>query len=310
MDALKQQLREKARLSKSFSETNSYSSYWQKWINNFDFVNSADNIQQIYGDYFTPVRWRSRNFLLRKLVGLELMLTNVLSSPKAFLGSLLRPSYWRLRRVCLDQGRHMNFANIIALTAFNLICSQIKPKQATICVIGDGASNFVAMSLMEPTKFRKIVSINLSEIQLVETEMLLKAGISESQMVIVDSEQSALHFFQSDAKVAIVSADDASSLKNCNIDVFVNMSSMQEMTKEAIFEYFELIKKSSGYFYCCNRDEKKLPDGSVMRFSEYPWSDAKFLLDEICPWMKKTINLTRPVIRRQEIHRHALVKYS
>ncbi len=305
---LKQQLLEKARLSTTLLESNSYSSYWQKWINTLDFTND-NNIQQIYGEYFTPVRWRSRNFLLRELVHLELTLTNFLSSPKAFVVALIRPSYWRLRRVCLEQGRHMNFANIIALTAFNLVCRQIKPKQGTICVIGDGASNFVAMSLMEPSKFKKIVSINLSEIHLVETEMLLKAGFSESQMVIVDSEQSALHFFQSDAKLAIVSACDAQFLEILKVDIFVNMSSMQEMTKQAISEYFDVIKKSRAYFYCCNREEKKLPGGSIIRFSEYPWSGASFLLDEICPWMKKTINLTRPIIRRQEVHRHALVKY-
>lgn len=310
MTGLKRDLIEKAIQSKSLSENNSYSSYWRKWINNFDFMNPADHLQKIYGDYFTPVRWRSGNFLLRQLVALELVIMNLLSSPKSFIKAIIKPSYWRLRKVCSNQGRHMNYANIIAISAFNLICKQIKPKQLTICVIGDGASNFVAMSLMDSTKFKKIVSVNLSEIHLVETEMLFKVGISESQMLIVDSEESALRFSQSDAKVAIVSADDAKCLSSLKIDIFVNMSSMQEMTKEAISEYFGLIKKSSAYFYCCNREEKVLPDGAVIRFSEYPWSNAKFVFNEVCPWMKKTINLTRPVIRRQEIHRHALVKYS
>ena len=310
MYEIKQQLLEKARLSTSLAETNSYSSYWRKWIDNFDFVNSADNIQEIYGDYFTPVRWRSGNFLLRQLVALELVITNFLSSPKFFIKAIFKPSYWRLRKVCFNQGRHMNYANVIATSAFNLICSQIKAKQFTICVIGDGASNFVALSLMDSTKFNKIISVNLSEIHLVETEMLFKVGISESQMLIVDSEESALRFSQSDAKVAIVSADDAKCLSSLRIDIFVNMSSMQEMTKEAISEYFWLIKKSGAYFYCCNREEKKLPDGSIIRFSEYPWSGASFSLDEICPWMRKTVNLTRPFIRRQEVHRHVLVKYN
>lgn len=309
MSDLKQQLIQKARLSTSFLGKKSYSSYWQKWVNNFDFKNSAVDVRQLYGDYFTPVRWRSSKFAFRLLVMCELILSNFLSSPKYFLKAICKPSYWQLRKVCVKQGRHMNFANVVALNAFNLLCNRINPNDATICIIGDGASNFVSMCFAESKKFAKIVSINLAEIHIVETEMLLKAGISESQMLLVDSEQSARRFLQSSARIAIVSADDAQILKNLNINIFVNMSSMQEMTTGAISEYFELIKKSNAYFYCCNREQKKLPDGFIIKFSEYPWSDARFLLDGICPWMKKTINLTRPIIRKQEIHRHALVKY-
>lgn len=304
------QLIDKAKLSQSLSVNNSYSSYWRKWIDNFNFMNPAENLKKIYGDYFTPVRWKSSNFLFRQLVSLELLATNLLSSPRYFLRSLSRRSFWRLRSVCSKQGRHMNFANIIALSAFEFICQRINPKEATICIIGDGASNFVSLSFAEATKFRKIISINLSEVHLVETELLLKGGIDELQLAVVDSEESAHQFAQSRVKVAIVSADDAKYLSSLNIDVFVNMSSMQEMTKTAIADYFRLIKSANGYFYCCNREEKKLPDGTVIRFSEYPWDNAKFLMNEVCPWMLRTINTTRPFIRRQEPHRHALVKYS
>lgn len=310
MNDLKRQLIEKARQSNSLSKNNSYSSYWRKWIDNFDFMNPADNLKKIYGDYFTPVRWTSGNFLLRQVVAIELFTTNLLSSPKYFVKTLFQPSYWRLSKVCRDQGRHMNYTNIIALTAFNMICRRVDLKKATICVIGDGASNFVSMSFAESRKFEKIVSINLSEVHLVETEMLLKSGLDDSQFAVVDSEESALLFSRSGAKVAIVSADDTKCLSSLKIDVFVNMSSMQEMTVTAISDYFKSIQKSSAYFYCCNREEKILPDGTAIRFSEYPWGNAKFLLNEVCPWMIKTINTTRPIIRRQEIHRHALVKYS
>lgn len=310
MSEIKRQLIEKAKQSKSLSVNNSYSSYWRKWIDNFDFMDPANNLQKIYGDYFTPVRWKSSNFLLRQLVAFEVFATNLLSSPKYFLKALFGRNYWRLRRACSKQGRHMNFANIIALSAFDLICSQTNPKKATICIIGDGASNFVSMSNAESAKFEKIVSVNLSEVHLVETELLLKSGIDDAQLAVVDSHESAHLFSRSSAKIAIVSADDAECLSSLKIDVFVNMSSMQEMTTTAISDYFKLIQKSNAYFYCCNREEKKLPDGTVIRFSEYPWGSAKFLFNEVCPWMKKTVNLTRPIIRRQEIHCHALVKYS
>lgn len=310
MSEIKRHLIEKAKQSKSLYVNNSYSSYWRKWIDNFDVMNSGDNLHKIYGDYFTPVRWKSSNFLLRQFFAFELFATNLLSSPKYFLKVLYGRDYWRLRRACSKQGRHMNFANIIALSAFDLICSRTNPKKATICIIGDGASNFVSMSHAESAKFEKIVSVNLSEVHLVETEMLLKSGIDDAYLTVVDSHESARLFSRSSARIAIVSADDAEYLSSLKIDVFVNMSSMQEMNMTAISDYFNLIQKAKAYFYCCNREEKKLPDGTVIRFSEYPWGSAKFLFNEVCPWMKKTVNLTRPIIRRQEIHRHALVKYS
>mgnify|MGYP007086426119 CR=1 FL=1 len=303
-------LAEKAKQSSSLLGGDAYSSYWLRWVNEIDFLKPATNIRKIYGDYFTPVRWRSENYVFRLLVSLELIVTSFLSSPKAFLRTIFKPNYWRLSKICRKQGRHMNFVNIIALSAFNLICSRVKSDQLTICIIGDGASNFVVLSHMASPKFKKIISINLSEVHLVETEMLLKAGISESELTIIDSKLTAQEFFLSESKIAVVSADDVQYLTDLKIDIFVNLSSMQEMTTVAISEYFSLIKSSNSFFYCCNRKEKKLPDGSEIRFSEYPWGDARFLINEQCPWMKRTFNLTRPFIRRQEIHHHALVEFA
>lgn len=57
-----------------------------------------------------------------------------------------------------------------------------------------------------------------------------------------------------------------------------------------INEYFDLMRSGDGarYFYCCNRVEKKLPDGSVIRYNDYPWSaDDTIVIDELCPWYQK-----------------------
>ena len=37
------------------------------------------------------------------------------------------------------------------------------------------------------------------------------------------------------------------------------------------------------YFYCANRVEKTLPDGTVTRFRDYPWQPSTALFDELCP---------------------------
>ena len=310
MSDIRNQAFAKANQSRSVSGSDAYSSYWKKWVNSFDFLDPETNLQKIYGDYYTPVRWHSKNAILRVLVSLEIFGANILSSPKYYFAALVRPSYWKLSQTCRRQKRHMNFANIIALSAFNFICSKAKPESQTICVIGDGASNFVSLCLSAPEQFKKIISINLPEVHLVEIEMILLSGVDESDLTLVDSKAGVSEFFGSDSKVAIVSAEDVNCLLGTKIDVFVNMSSMQEMTKEAISEYFDLISRNGALFYCCNRKEKKLPDGTIIRFDEYPWGSAKFLIKEVCPWMRKTMNLTRPFIRRQEVHVHALAKFA
>ena len=66
---------------------------------------------------------------------------------------------------------------------------------------------------------------------------------------------------------------------------------MQEMNSNNILEYFDSIRKSKNlktYFYCANRVEKVLPDGTTVNFFEYPWhSKDEILIDELCPWQQK-----------------------
>lgn len=73
------------------------------------------------------------------------------------------------------------------------------------------------------------------------------------------------------------------------MDLALNVASFQEMNPPVIGEYFDDLRAAAAgrglVFYCCNREEKRLPDGTVSRFAEYPWSGSdKILLDELCPW--------------------------
>ena len=150
MSDIRNQAFAKANQSRSMSGSDAYSSYWKKWVSSFDFFDPETNLRKIYGDYYTPVRWHSKNIILRVLVSLEIFVTNILSSPKYYFAAVVRRSYWKLSQTSRRQKRHMNFANIIALSAFNFICSKAKPKSQTICIICDGASNFVSLCLSAP----------------------------------------------------------------------------------------------------------------------------------------------------------------
>ena len=93
MSEIRNQALAKAIKSRSMSGSDAYSSYWKKWVSSFDFLDPETNLRKIYGDYYTPVRWHSKNAILRVLVSLEILVTNILSSPKYFFAAVVRPSY-------------------------------------------------------------------------------------------------------------------------------------------------------------------------------------------------------------------------
>lgn len=50
-------------------------------------------------------------------------------------------------------------------------------------------------------------------------------------------------------------------------------------------------------FYCCNREEKILPDGTIVRFKDYPWSPQDDVLDDAaCPWHQQYYSARPPFI--------------
>ena len=69
---------------------------------------------------------------------------------------------------------------------------------------------------------------------------------------------------------------------------------------------------SSSVFYCCNREEKTLPDGTIVKFDNYPWHlSSEIQEDELCPWSQKYYS-PRPPFYRNYLGpiRHRLVKFS
>lgn len=70
------------------------------------------------------------------------------------------------------------------------------------------------------------------------------------------------------------------------IDLAINIASMQEMDIAVVNDYFSFLRKrKTKLFYCCNRLEKTLPDEQVTRFEDYQWlKEDLHLKDEKCPW--------------------------
>ena len=145
----------------------------------------------------------------------------------------------------------------------------------------------------------KVVLVNLSKTLLVDL-IYHKAAIGEDrferEVALADDEVGLQEALGSDVvRVIALQASNHSLIQNCPINVFVNIASMQEMDPHIVAEYFDDFRKSVKtndhhvkHFYCCNREEKSLVDGTIVRFRDYPWRDDDVhLVDELCPWHQK-----------------------
>jgi hypothetical protein len=67
--------------------------------------------------------------------------------------------------------------------------------------------------------------------------------------------------------------------------------------------------RASTAFYCCNRVEKRLPDGTITRFLEYPWHpDDEILLDQLSPWDRFGYRGRPPFYYKNNPVHHRLVR--
>ena len=128
----------------------------------------------------------------------------------------------------------------------------------TICIIGDGHGLMGSLIKAFDNNI-KIVSINLGRILLFDvyhTEKLFPSASVE--LIQSRPESSTLK-----ADFTFIEAQNYEFISDLNIDLFINIASMQEMNNEIINNYFKYINASKALkktFYCCNRTEKKLPD--------------------------------------------------
>ena len=115
-----------------------------------------------------------------------------------------------------------------------------------------------------------------------------------------------------DTQIIAIQASNHELLKNFPIDLAINIASMQEMEPQYIRNYFDGLYTISSSrdldFYCCNREEKTLPDGTITRFKDYPWSNLDNVkIDELCPWHQQFYIPYPPFYKPYDgPHRHQL----
>ena len=202
---------------------------------------------------------------------------------------------------------NFGFSHLKNLLSFELLNSYgLFNKSEYICIIGDGYG-FLGTLIKKMFPKAKIIFINLGRILLFDAWYYLR--------IFPEIELLHLQKYEDKNTIAYYSnifleAEQYELMKKLPISLFINIASLQEMDMTVIQKYFEYMRTSTSkpYFYCCNREEKILFDGSVIRFRDYPWGGGEILLDELCPWYQKYPNWRPPFWRPFEPHRHRLVK--
>ncbi|EQA70039.1 MULTISPECIES: putative sugar O-methyltransferase [Leptospira] len=181
-------------------------------------------------------------------------------------------------------------------------------------VIGDGFASMASLLLV--SKFvKKVVSINLSKTLFVDLEYFSRiSSYYNFNYCLLTEKEDLKNIFNGTADFIAIQASNQKFLQSIPADLIINIASMQEMNHEVIQQYFEdmriISREKEILFYCCNREEKTLPDGTAIIFKKYPWKESdEILIDELCSWHQEYYALRPPFYRRYDGPiRHRLVK--
>lgn len=150
----------------------------------------------------------------------------------------------------------------------------------TICVIGDGYG-YTGSLFKEILPSTQVIFVNLGKTLFFDVFYVQKNFHDKKSMLLKNA-----HDYDPTCDFIFIEAENYQLIADLKIDLFFNSASFQEMNNEVINRYFEYIyasKASKKYFYCCNRIEKQLPDGTVTKIDLYPWRGS-YLFNELCEW--------------------------
>ncbi len=266
-------------LSKNISDANKNKSiYWKEKAKTID-------TEKLYGGtwYGSYTKKTYKSYLRNTL-------QYFLYDKKIFKTSTFK----KIKSYCNTINREIDFDILRHIFTFDYLIKYFNKKNLninSICVIGDGKANSVLCSL-KLFKNIKIYSVNLPEVLIADYKLIKKLKIVENKFIhAVDDINENI---QDEKKLIMVPCNKKDYLKNKNIDLFMDMASMQEMTDDEIASYFKIINNNKSFFYCCNRKEKKLNNIETTRFYNYPWKSASIILDDYCEWHNKYVTIWPP----------------
>lgn len=308
-DFLNEKTKEKDRASSSF---------WDLYHTNFEYEDGQLSGLQMLGDYQELKLQVS--FSDRVIQAIK----NILEIPyrkMAYNKSIFKQLDKTAQNIAAISGQRYSLDRLRHTLTLDLLKKYIPGKlmkDSKVCIIGDGFATMASLFLKSQSAGQVFI-INLNKSLLVDLYFIKKIMPSsdfEKYVCLVTDKDSLLEAIGSKKKVVAIMANHYELLQYCPVDVAINIASMQEMDMSIIEKYFYYLRtiatEKEIFFYCNNREIKVLPDGSVIRFSEFPWSvNDDILVDELCPWHQKYYSLTPPFYHKFDGSvRHRLVRLS
>jgi len=164
-------------------------------------------------------------------------------------------------------------------------------------VIGDGFGVFTSLFLLAMPE-RKTIIINLTKSLLLDLVYVGRA-VSDVGIALADNEEDVRQALSDPAiRLIAIQADNAACATVAPIGISANVVSMQEMDPDVVAGYFRILRDNPSketVFYCANKLTKTLPDGTEVRFRDYPWMDEDHIFhDSACPWSQWYYSKTPP----------------
>ncbi len=217
-------------------------------------------------------------------------------------------TYKKYKKVLDGNGRQIDFQVLKHILWIEKIKNHIKNKKK-ICVIGDSKLNFLLGAYLT-NQDAQLFSINLPEVLITDYLVMKKINFLKGSKIEVVENFKDFNYSEK-VKLYMIPASEAEFCKNKNIDFFFNSHSLQEMTKEEVEKYFEIMKSNKALFYCNNRKFKRGFGGDKdFHFENLPWDNSEFLIKETCTVCEKYYNFRPPFIRKFDEHIHCLVKFN
>jgi putative sugar O-methyltransferase len=290
------------------------SSHWNKFHSDFEFTGEGFKGLKGFGGTSKPY------------TGLQYLMSQVLQEKFRRIGKLNKsflPIEKTFKGILEQQGRAFDLDVLRQIITVSYLKDQIPNKlspSSTTVIIGDGFSTMATL-LLANNFAKTVILVNLNKTLLVDLWYLKiffgDEMFKKSVKLITDMSdlQSLENTGDSErTRVIAIQASNHEILKYCPIDLAINIASMQEMDPQYIRNYFDdlyaVAAKRDLDFYCCNREEKTLPDGTVTRFKDYPWNSLDGIhLNELCPWHNEYYCWIPPFYRPYDgPHRHQLRK--
>lgn len=181
------------------------------------------------------------------------------------------------------------FKQILSLELIMQYLPLLGKKKYRVLIIGDGYG-FMAALIKEIFPASTIFTIDLGKVLLFQTVYNQLAHPTKEHRMIDDLKDDHDH------PIVYCTAENRNQLQRWkDIDIAINIASMQEMNSSEIRHYFDTMRSimsPNNLFYCCNREKKILMGGEISELRQYPYlaEDAHYI-DEYCPWYKYYLTL-------------------